>query len=56
MPDAKLESGSLSGFGDMTSQNFHLKKGTSHRIRIFTPENGFNLKKIRPSGQTKTKQ
>ena len=36
MPDAKCESGSVSSFGDMTSQNFPLKKGTSHQIRIFT--------------------
>ena len=37
MPDANFESGSISGFGDMTSQNFPLKRGTSHKIRIFTP-------------------
>ena len=37
MPDAKFESGSLFYFGDMTSQNFSLKKGTSHRIRLFSP-------------------
>ena len=37
MPDAKFESGSFSSFGDMTSQNFLLKRGTSHEIRIFTP-------------------
>ena len=41
MPDAKFESGSFSSFGDMTSQNFLAKKGTSHQIRIFIPENGF---------------
>ena len=29
MPDAKFESGSFSTFGDMTSQNFTLKRGTS---------------------------
>ena len=46
MPNAKFESGSFSSFGDMTSQNFPLKKGTSHRIGIFTPENGFNFKKM----------
>ena len=28
------------------SQNFSLKKGTSHRIGLFTPENGFNLMKM----------
>ena len=45
MPDANFESGSLSSFGDMTSQNFLLKKGTSHRIWICAPENGFNFRK-----------
>ena len=45
MPDAKFESSSFSIFGNMTSQNFPLKKGTNHPIRIFTPENGFNFKK-----------
>ena len=35
MPDAKFESGSFSIFGDMTPQNFPLKKGTSHRARKF---------------------
>ena len=35
--DAKFESGSSSGFGDMTSQNFPRKKGTSHQIRQFIP-------------------
>ena len=47
MPVAKFESGSLSSFGDITSQNFPLKKGTNHQLWIFTtplPENGFNLK------------
>ena len=37
IPDAKFKSDSLSSFGDMTSQNFPLKKGTSHQIRLFTP-------------------
>ena len=37
MPDAKFESGSFSISGDMTSQNLPLKKGTSHRIQVFTP-------------------
>ena len=37
IPDAKFESGSSSCFGDMTSQNFPLKKGTSHEIWLFTP-------------------
>ena len=36
MPDSKFESGSFSISGDMTSQNFPLQKGTSHRIWIFT--------------------
>ena len=27
------------------SQNFPQIKGTSHLIRLFTPENGFNFKK-----------
>ena len=35
--DAKVESDSLSRFGDMTSQNFPRKKGKSHEIRLFTP-------------------
>ena len=35
MPAAKFESGSFSSFGDMTSKNVPLKKGTNHRIRIF---------------------
>ena len=37
IPDAKFESDSSSSFGDMTSQNFPQKKGTSHKIRLFTP-------------------
>ena len=37
MPNTKFESGSFSIFGDMTSQNFTLKRGTSHRIRVSTP-------------------
>ena len=45
IPDAKFESGSSSSFGDMTSQNFPWKKGRSHQIRLFTPQNGFNFKK-----------
>ena len=36
MTDAYFDSGSVSSFGDMTSQDFPLKKGTSHPIRIFT--------------------
>ena len=37
IPDAKFERDSSSTFGDMTSQNFPRKKGTSHQIRLFTP-------------------
>ena len=37
IPDAKFESGSFSSSGDMTSQNFPQKKGTSHQIRLFSP-------------------
>ena len=37
MPDAKVESGSFYSFGNMTSQNFSLKRGTSDQFRIFTP-------------------
>ena len=37
IPDAKFEPDSSSSFGDMTSQNFPRKKGTSHKIRLFTP-------------------
>ena len=49
MSDAKFESGTFSTFGDMTSQGFLLKKGTSHRIRYkkYLPsENRFNSKKM----------
>ena len=35
--DAKFESDNSARFGDMTSQNFPRKKGTSHEIRLFTP-------------------
>ena len=37
IPGGKLESGSFSSFGDMTSQNFPQRKGTSHKIWLFTP-------------------
>ena len=37
LSDAKFQSGSFSSFGDMASPNLPLKKGTNHRIRIFTP-------------------
>ena len=38
IPDAKFESCRFSIFGDTTSQNFPLKKGTSHQIRVLTPQ------------------
>ena len=38
IPDAKFESSSSSSFLDMTAQIFPLKKGTSHQIRLRTPE------------------
>ena len=45
IPDAKFESGSSSCFGDMTSQHFPHKKGTSHQIQLFTPrKTGLSLK------------
>ena len=37
MPDVKFECGTFPTFRDITSQNFPLKKGVSHGIRIFTP-------------------
>ena len=37
IPDAKFEVDSSFSFGDMTSQNFPQKKGTSHPSRLFTP-------------------
>ena len=43
-PDAKFDCGIFSSFGLMTSQNFPLKKGTSHKIRIFTPRKEINIK------------
>ena len=47
IPDAKFESDSSSSFGDMTSQNFPQKKGTSQEIRLFTPrKTGLTLKKM----------
>ena len=39
IPDAKFEVDSSFSFGDMTSQNFPQKKGTSH------PKKGLTLKK-----------
>ena len=38
IPDAKFESDISSSFGDVMSQNFPRNKGTSHEIRLFTPE------------------
>ena len=43
MLHAKFESGSLSSFGDMTSQTFSLKKGMNHQIGYLPPENGFSF-------------
>ena len=37
IPHAKFEADYFSSFGDMMSQNFPRKKGTSHQIRLFTP-------------------
>ena len=37
IPDANFETDSSFNFGDMMSQNFPRKKGTSHQIRLFTP-------------------
>ena len=37
IPDATFEADSFPSFGDTTSQNFPLKKGMSHQIRLFTP-------------------
>ena len=34
IPGAKFEASSSLGFGDMTSQNFPRKKGTSNQIRL----------------------
>ena len=35
--DAEFEADSSSSFGDMTSQSFPRKKGTSHQIQLFIP-------------------
>ena len=45
IPDTKFEHDSSSSFGDMTSQNFPRKKGTSHEIRLFTPGKRVKLEK-----------
>ena len=37
IPDVKFDPDSSLSFGDMMSQNFPRKKGTSHEIRLFTP-------------------
>ena len=37
IPDAKLEVDGSFSFGDMTSQHFPQKKGTSHPLRLSTP-------------------
>ena len=46
IPDAKFEPVSSSSFEDMTSQNFPRKRGSSYKIRLLPPENGFNFKKM----------
>ena len=38
IPDAKFEADRSVSFGDMMSQNFPRKKGTSHQIWLFIPE------------------
>ena len=35
IPHAQFEADSSSSFGDMTSQSFPLKRGTSYQIRLF---------------------
>ena len=45
IPNAKFEADSSSSFEDVTSQNLPWTEGMGHRIRLFIPENGFNLKK-----------
>ena len=42
--DAKFESGSVSNFGDMTSQIFPGNKGTVFKFGYLPRENGSNLK------------
>ena len=44
--DAKFEAVNFFSFGDMTSQNFPQKKGTSHQIRLFTPEKRVFMSRI----------
>ena len=48
IPDAKFEADSPFSFGNMMSQNFPRKKGTSHKFGYLAPENenGFNFKKM----------
>ena len=41
IPDAKFEVDRFFSFGDMMSQNFPQKKGTSHPIRLFSPGKRF---------------
>ena len=36
MPNAKFQSSSFYGFGDVMLQKFPLKKGTSRQIQLFT--------------------
>ena len=46
IPDGKFKAGSSPSFEDMMSQNFPRKKGTSHQIRLFTPEKRVKLLKM----------
>ena len=47
MPDAKFESVNFSSLGDMTSQNFPLKRERVIEFKYLPVENWFNLKKKR---------
>ena len=46
MPDAKFKSASFSRFGNMTSQNFSLKRKRVIKFGYLPPENGINLEKM----------
>ena len=43
MADTKFESGSFPIFGDMTSQNFSLKREQVIEFNYLPPENRFNI-------------
>ena len=53
IPDATFEADSFSSFGDMTSQNFPRKKGTSDQTRLFTPGIGYNRTEQNRGNRTK---